>query len=338
MKLIIKSLRNILFAMPIVVGLANKCNGQKPSQVIDTSEYFTFKSSYWINLHHFLYQQAQGSQVKKAIEDGNRLLEIGDDSIRQSLLEIESKRLTKAIEYYKKHLISKSLFKLSNMRVWLENQMIDGIIQDTSYTSEYSQILNEFSSIYKKHFWPTHNAHNEKVLKKHFETIQQIEKKAVLRLEQLSGSTWPKGKVRIELTTYADYAGGYTTTYPDMVIFISTLDPLAFESDFIETVFHEGSHLLFTMEGIFRSKIFFKSQESKIEFPKELWHASQFYLCGVLIKDLLNPLGINHTLTMDAKKIYSKYNTPIFRKILDEYYSHKTDLDSTVNGLLINMK
>jgi hypothetical protein len=330
--------RNFLLPMALVVIMLSNAQGQHQALAIAKSEYFTFHSNYWINLHHFLYQQAQGSQVKKLMEDGNRLLNTGEDSIRLTLSLSESETWTKSIAYYDKHLITKSLFKLSNVRAWLEKQPLQEPITDTSFTDVYTKILNNFAPIYKKHFWPIHNAHNIGIINTHLKNIQRIEKDAVLRLEQLAGFKWPGDKVRVELTAYADYAGAYTITAPDMIIFISTLDPFSLQSEFIETVLHEGTHLLFTRESLFRSEIYFKSQDMKMEFPKELWHACQFYLCGRLIQDLLKPYGINHTLSMYLRKIYTEYNTAVFRQILDKYYLGEEGLESTVESLLKEVK
>jgi hypothetical protein len=332
-KLVFLLLRSFLLPLALVVGFVDNSQGQEQASMIAKSEYFEFHSNYWINIHHFLYQQAQGSQVKKLIEDGNHLLNIGEDSIRLILSLSESEKLARAIKYYNDHLTEKSLSKLSDIRTWLENQSHQEPITDTLFTSIY-KILNDFSHVYKRHYWPRHNAQNAQVLSAHLKVIKQVEKDAISKLEQLSGYNWPGVKVRVELTAYANYAGAYTVTDPNMIIFISSLDPFSLQSEFIETVFHEGSHLLFTRESPFRSEIYFKSQEMKMEFPKDLWHASQFYLCGRLIKDLLKPLGINHTLTMDLRKIFVKYSTSLFRQVLDKYYLGETNLESTVDSLL----
>jgi hypothetical protein len=318
----------------LLPGNLINCKGQEQTRVIGKSEYFEFHSNYWINLHHFLYQQAQGSQAQKLMEDGNQLLNIGEDSIRSTLSFSETEKLTSAIEYYKTHLIGRSLSELGNMHIWLEAQSYKGPITDTIFTAVYATTLNDFSPVYKMHYWPKHNAQNSLVLNTHIGIIRQIEKEAISRLEQLSGYSWPGIKVKVELTAYANYAGAYTVTKPGMAIFISSLDPFSLQSEFIETVFHEGSHLLFTQESLFRSKIYFRSQEMKMEFPKNLWHAGQFYLCGQLIKDLLKPFGTNHTLSMDLKKIFINYNKPLFRQVLEKYYKGEVSLESTVDSLL----
>ena len=191
---------NFLLSIMLLTGTVIKCKGQGQALMIGKSAYFEFHSNFWINLHHFLYQQAQGSQAKKLREDGNRLLDIGEDAIRPALSLSEAERLTSAIAYYNNHLIGKSLPQLGNLRTWLEGQSHKRPITDTTFTANYTKIVNDFSPVYKMHYWPTHNAQNARVVNTHIKILQQIEKEAISKLEQLAGYRWPGARVRIELT------------------------------------------------------------------------------------------------------------------------------------------
>lgn len=312
--------------------------GQTKTSIIDTSHYFEFHSDYWINLHHFLYQKADSGQLKNLLEDGLTFLDIGEDSVYDKLTDTESENLNEAVEYYKTHLTDKSLFRLGELRVWLQNQDPQRMIDDTTFSKPLTDMLNIASTVYRPHFWPLHNTQNRKILDSHKETILRLEEDVIDELERLSGDTWPKTKVRVDLTAYANWAGAYTPTRPKINIFISTLAPSSTNSHFIETLFHEGTHLLFTRKSPFRAKIYFMSADLDIQFPNNLWHACQFYLAGRVVQDHLRQSGIDHKLSMNVKNIFSNYNTQEFRSILEKYYQGKVDIDTTIKSLLRNLK
>ena len=323
----------------IFITFSTICFGQKEASLIKESRYFEFHSDFWINLHHFLYQQAKGDQVTHLQKDGYSILDVGEDSIFQILNTDERNILNASVQYYKDHLIDKSLlFDLGNLRLWLQNQDIQIPIIDTTFTKHYSQILNDFSSVYKSRYWGIHDKHNKIILDEHFMTVNELEVGMIDRLEYFAGYSWPESKIRIDLTAYASWAGAYTQTRPNFNIIISTLDPFSNQSAFIETVFHEGAHVLFSRESEFRSIIYNMSKEMDIEFPRNLWHASQFYLCGRLVQNELQKRNVNHELAMNVKNIFSGYNTSKFRATLESYLRDDTDLENTLRALLTDLK
>ncbi len=327
------------FACAILIAFTTHCIGQKKTSIIGESHHFEFHSNFWINLHHFLYQQAKGDQVTHLQKDGYSILDVGEDSIFQILNTDERNILNASIQYYKDHLTDKTLlFDLGKMRLWLQNQDIQIPITDTTFTKDYSQILNDFSSVYKSRFWEIHDRQNKRIFDEHFLTVNELEVGMIDRLEHFAGYSWPDSKIRIDLTAYASWAGAYTQTRPNFNIIISTLDPFSNQSAFIETVFHEGAHVLFNRESEFRSIIYNMSKEMDIEFPRNLWHASQFYLCGRLVQDELQKRNVNHELVMDVKNIFSIINTSKFRSALESYYRNDTDLENTIRALLIDLK
>lgn len=314
-------------------------NSQALSGKIKESQHFAFYSDYWINLHHFLYQMAKGDQKKHLQEDGNALIDIGDNGIIRVLSNEETSLLHTAVKYYRENLISKSLlFQLDSMRLWLQQHEAGRPISDTSYSAAFTQVLNDFIPVYSSRFWENHDAQNRKILDLYFETILDLEGPVTTRLGELAGLEWPDTVFRVDLTTYANWAGAYTQEHPTINVFISTLDPLSDDPAFVETVFHEGSHIIFSRFSAFRSDIFHMSKAMDIEFPKHLWHASQFYLCGRLVQDGLAEKGEDYALIMDRKHVFPEYNTSALREILEAYYQGDVDMEKTIRALLMNLE
>lgn len=312
-------------------------NGEKT--IIAETGYFEFHSDYWINLHHFLFQKAGRSQEKKLKEDGYQLLEINEAAVYKGLDTEQSKKLEEAVEYYQKNIVNKDLIRqLGKERVWLQKQNADNRITDTLFSKAYTKVLNQASEVYKTTFWPLHMKQNELVIERHLPIVKKMEGYYFSKITKLALQDWPsKTKVRVDLTAYANYAGAYTPTRPYFNLIISSLDPGTENTGFIETLFHEGTHLIFLYGGPFRSGIseIFDQEGFKMEYPGHLWHASMFYLCGRVVQDELEKLGIdNHQLTMDERNIYTRYNSEEFRRILELYYQGKSDFETTIIRLL----
>ena len=97
---------------------------------------------------------------------------------------------------------------------------------------------------------------------------------------------------------------------------------------------NDGAHIIFSRESEFRSHIYFQSKEMEMKFPRGLWHASLFYLCGRLVQDVLAERDISHELVMDTKDIFSYFNTKSFRSILEKFYQNEVDMKPSVRALL----
>ncbi|MDX1671691.1 MAG: hypothetical protein R3211_05070 [Balneolaceae bacterium] len=313
-------------------------NARTQPSVIDSTRYFTVHSHYWINLHHFLYQEAKGSQQKHLQDDGYALLEIGEDSVYNHLTAEEAATMEKAVEYYREHLIDRSLLRMNDLRVGLQQQDPETPVGGADFSAPFQEALNGASPVYRRHFWPLHDARNRRVYNRHKKMIKIMEESVVDELERVSGDRWPDSRVRIDLTAYANFAGAYTVDDPRPNSVISTLDPFSGTTLFIETLFHEGTHLLFIRSSPFRARIYTMSEEMGMEFPGYLWHICQFYLTGRIVQDLLEQQDIEHKLLMDVKKIYGTTADREFRSILETYYRGNASMDETIRQLLLKIK
>jgi len=296
-------MRHFVFVMLIIFI---SCSGNKKEVELST-DYFEFKNSYWINLHHFLYQKADSSQFKNLREDNLKFIEVGEADLIAKLSNDEKEILNQAVKYYRDSLISRNLRRdLSSLRNWLQQQEGSRVLTDATYGKNFIEVINKVSKIYDEYFWEIHKGHNLSVLAMHIKTIDKIEEEVLCKMERFSLNKWPdSSKVRVDITAYANWAGGYTVSKPEMNIVISTLDPTNLTSSFIETILHEGSHLLYLFgSSPVRDKIYYKSEELGMELPRNLWHASMFYLSGRATQEALLDKNIEHNLLIDEKNIF----------------------------------
>ncbi|MEO0571180.1 MAG: hypothetical protein AAF039_05695 [Bacteroidota bacterium] len=320
-------------------GTAQVLFGQDATRTLGATRYFSFHNNYWMNLHHFLYQSASGNQLSKLQQDGNKMLVIGEKGIQESITEKQGLILDSAIQYYKNKVIQKDLLRgLGYERYWLQKQAESKAIADTTVSQEFVDVLNRVSKAYRETYWPIHKKHNEEIFKHQIAKIRKLEERIIPRMEALSLTPWPSGeKVRVDLTVYANYAGAYTPTRPIFNVIVSTIDPRSYGPDFLETIFHEGSHLLFRYEGPWRERIFqaFEAGEFKMKFPRHLWHVSLFYLCGQVCVEEFERIGMDgYKMTMLTRNIFRRYHNAELFTILDDYMQKDLTLDATVTELL----
>lgn len=302
--------------------------------LLSETQYFSFHNNLWINLHHFLYEKASNGQQKHLQKSGLSLLNIGDDAVFNSMTEAEKNTVESAVEYYKKHMIKHNLLNSGRLLKWLyaqPTQTNDQFITDNKYSEKFSQLLNQLKPLYEQHYWPEHKKLNASLLKNHLETIKVTQASVIEKMQKLSGSQWQQ-KVRIDLTTYGNWAGAYSPEMDHIVV--SSIDPEIDSSLFIELVFHESSHLLFSRQSPFRKALKEQIDQLKLSGHRNLWHAAMFYLAGLATQEALKTLDINHQLFMAQRSIFSRYyDDPHFRSLLKKYYSEEIELNRMVEGL-----
>uniref|UniRef100_UPI0032EFB408 hypothetical protein n=1 Tax=Ekhidna sp. TaxID=2608089 RepID=UPI0032EFB408 len=326
---------NRLYIFMVSVLIHNGILAQHSSSAVLTTHYYEFHSNIWVNLHHFAYEKARGIQRAKMKSDGFELARMEEDSLLEGLTQEERGKYDRLISYYKSQFNDLDMRSdMSDLTVHLSNQGYHQLEPDSILNVNLASVLNDFLPIYLHKIWPLHDGANRELVMKYSKSIENAERMIIAAMERVSGDTWSSEKVRIDITAYASWAGAYSIISPRMNLFISTVDPVNNSTTFIETVFHESSHLLFSRNSPFRSEIYFTSQEMGIEFPNGLWHASLFYLCGIATRDYLRSEGIDHKLYMDIKGVFESTNTENFRTTLDKYYAGNIDRKEAIKLLL----
>ncbi|GAB5539885.1 MAG: hypothetical protein Salg2KO_19880 [Salibacteraceae bacterium] len=302
------------------------------SDTLYQTQYYSFHNNLWMNLHHFFYEKASNQQHKKLKEDGLAFREIGD-SLELSELSAQEKLIfDEGVKFYEKNIIDQELLHSGRIFKWLQAQPVSEIITDTSFSKDFTTVLNRLKPLYESHFWKRHQKENIDLLNNYIELIEETEREVIIKMESLSVSKW-SDHVRIDLTTYGNWASAYSPAFDNIVI--SSIDPVIHSSIFIEFVFHESSHLLFLRKSPFRMELFQKSKELEVELPRQLWHAAMFYLSGLATKDALARQGIDHELIMKKKNVFERYyNNEMFKSILRKYYHQEIEIDKMAIDLL----
>ncbi len=329
----ISSITLALIALSVELGTAQN---HAVEDLIGNTDYLRFHSNYWLNFHHFFYEHASRQQLAKLQEDDLGYVNARDAEIIEALT-VEDKALYKQIiEFYRTEVVERPLIRSGNLLHWLQFQPPARVVTDTTFGASFTGILNAGKDLYSQHFWQRHDELNKSLLNSYLDIIDSTEGSVISRMTQLSGAEW-NGVVRVDISTYGNWAGAYSPADDNIVV--STIDPFMHSTLFVEFVFHESSHLLFGIKSPFRVALYHASQKMEKDYPRQLWHASMFYLSGLATYYALKNIGIDHQLIMPQKEVFiNYYNQDKFKEILLAYYRAEIDLETTARRLISEVK
>src|SRR5262249_8886155 len=292
---------------------------------------FEFYSGFWLNLHHFLYQQAlirsgntraarssvDAAPCKKAPPDGDSAW-------------------TVALDYYVAAMIKRDLLfdqGMVDINARL-GQLGEGPIGNLSaLDSSLISRLAGAAPAYRSFWWKDHNQANRAWVARVAPLLKEMGDEISARLMSLYHTKWPEG-VRVEMASYANWAGAYTSDHP-LVITMSSDDKSDREYEGLETLFHEASH---GFDPLQEQRIAAECKAQNRRPPRNLWHAMIFYTTGEVVKKTLashhrgsyTPYAYYHGIYDRGWKAYLRALEADWQPYLDG----KTDFDHALSRLV----
>ncbi|MGB6945460.1 MAG: hypothetical protein WBE37_23890 [Bryobacteraceae bacterium] len=273
---------------------------------------FEFHSGFWVNLHHFLYEQA-GSQTPLA-----------DDSPAWQ----------RALEYYRREVVKRNL--LSDEAATINNRLsgLDNApaLRDSGLPPGLIAALEAAAPIYKARWWPDHDRANRAWIAAVTPLVSKYSESLKKELAAAYQTGWPAAPIRTDVTEYASFAGAYTTLDPTHIT-VSSINPGNQGDAALEVLFHEASH---AMVGKIRTALEDEaSRQHKLLRRRDFWHALLFYTTGEIVEQHRNgyvPYAVKNGL----------YNRawPGAPEVLDAdwkpYLDGKIDLAAAVHRLVLD--
>lgn len=246
---------------------------------------FEFHSGFWINLHHFLYEEAA------LRDDGPRPvrhepISADDTAVESTLTPDEQKTWNSAIAYYKANLICKDLLANDAMRN-IKNQLEQSADEDSlrrTMRMEPALIaaLNRAAPIYRAHWWTRHDRANHAWIDAVNPLLAEHGRALTVDLSKAFGAPWPEQALRVDVVSYANWAGAYTSLRPSRIT-VSSLDARNQQTAALEILFHEASHTLVENVGDTLIRDFAAHRKTA---PRDLWHALLFFTAGYYVHQI----------------------------------------------------
>jgi hypothetical protein len=292
---------------------------------------FEFHSGFWINLHHFIYNQTlllhpvKGASMRRLINKDTVDLNSLDETTRQQWL--------MAVDYYAKNVVTKDLLfdtglvKIKNILEDKENELV---LSGPAIPAALEMVLNGVAQNYRTVFWEKQNRNNQQwisliqpLVEKYGDTLRR-------ELQRLYLSHWPEEVIRVDVTNYASWSGAYTSLYPNRIT-ISSTDSRNQESAALEIIFHEASHTL--IDPISNRIDAICRRDNKSLPNATLWHAILFYTTGAVVKrhfPQYMPYGDENGLWTRAWPMYIDY----LKKDWQPYLTGEVPFDHAIETLV----
>jgi hypothetical protein len=166
--------------------------------------------------------------------------------------------------------------------------------------SEDMGALRAAMPTYRAHWWWGHDGANRRWIAQLLPLIPETEDWLATRLAQVYGGHWPAEPIRVDLTAYANWQGGYTISGQPATppyITISSTDPANQDGSALEILFHEASHVIASgigprgVEGPLEAALATAYRARRETPPLDLGHVIIFYSAGELTRQCLQGRG-----------------------------------------------
>jgi hypothetical protein len=252
---------------------------------------FELHSGFWINLHHTLYGQARQSRDGRGSPSG-----IGATTHRTPS---EQVAWDAAVAYYAANYQDKDLLFNTEL-ILLKNQLGDfeqcdelsGAKKktcDAGLPPKLTRILDAAAPVYRAHEWPEHDRANRQWIAGVSPLVRTKGVELSQRLAEIYQARWPKERIRVDVSAFANYAGAYTTLDPLRVL-ISSTDPRNQGNSALEVLFHEASNGIAEPVQLAINR---ECHQRDKAIPRDLWHALVFYTTGEIIKPVVTAENTN---------------------------------------------
>jgi hypothetical protein len=244
---------------------------------------FEFHSGFWLNLHHTLYHQAR---QQRNIGSPNAALPA-------NLTPPEQKAWDAAVAYYLQTYAGKDLLFSLDL-VLIKNQLGDfetcedlaGSKKrtcDAGLPKRLTEVLDAAAPVYRAHLWSEHDRGNRRWIAAVAPLVRRSGVNLSHRLAEIYQTDWPRERIRVDVTAFANASGAYTTLEPLRVTVAST-DTRNQGPESLEILFHEASH---GISDNVQDAILRECRQRDKPVPRDLWHALLFYTTGETIRPVL---------------------------------------------------
>ena len=225
----------------VIPGPATSQAATKP---VGATKLFAMQSNFWVNLHHFLYVTAR---ARRGL-DGTRATvtaSLGDTVGYASLPAPLRSDWDEALAYYSRAIAERDiLFDSALVVVNVSLSHASGeSLRGVGLDSELTQALERAAPVYRRLWWPKHDAANHRWIAAAQPLLAQRGDSAAAWEARAFSVRWSDTPVPVDVSAYANWAGAYTTEDPGHITISSLAADIQGTAGF-EILFHEVLHTM----------------------------------------------------------------------------------------------
>lgn len=232
-----------------------------------------FRSDFWLNLHHLLYQQAR---ARRGVADASYPATVGagtDTAGFGALGDDTRAGWDRALAYYDSAFASLAIdhdSALVETSYALAGRADTPLRPGLGLPAGLVAALADAAPAYRATAWPRHDAANRAWAAAMLALLDQHGTTLVAALERVYRVPWPRRPVPVEVVAYANWAGAYTTLDPTLVT-MSSLYRGHRGTLGLEQLVHEVSH----------------GMTDSVDVARDAAHAIVFYAAGSLVQGVV---------------------------------------------------
>jgi len=287
-------------------------------------------SSFWQNLHHFLYASAWAG---RAVPPGARPLAMslppGSDV---SMTPGEKATWDKAVAVYDREFAAKDLLfdpGMTMIKLGLSDR--DDALTDAPFDDELKLLLMSAAPIYRKYWWPAHDVANRAWIEDAARGMRKYAPAIIGRLTTLYGVRWFATTVRVDVVRVGKSQGAYTSDNPTHIV-VASADGSYGQWSSVEMLFHESSHGLIQKVSAAVDGALAATKKRR----SDLWHVVLFYIAGEVTKQELANDGVQYKPYLYAtglfERAWSQFRGPV-EQYVQAYVDGRTTLDQMAANL-----
>jgi hypothetical protein len=255
-----------------------------PHDLISGTPIFEYHDFVWVNLHHYLYNEAFPTHH-------------GNGQEIPGMTPAESAAVDSAIAFYRERYKGRDLLFDTDLLATTELLVLAGnasTLPPSAMADDLRAQLSAVYPIYRRHLWRLQAAQNDRWIADNQQLMGRYGPSIQRKLETVLRRKFSDGPYQEFVVNEANWAGGYTAnredvhTYPQT--FISSGRPDYSGLKGLEMVFHESLHA-----GPFSQVQEALDQEfarHNVQDKLSLWHFVLFYSAGEATREVLARDGI----------------------------------------------
>jgi hypothetical protein len=288
-------------------------------------------SSFWQNLHHFLYVSAW--QTRLTGRGTFRLaMPIPDGPVM--MLPADEAGWDAAVSYYDRKLASKNLlFDAGMTRIKIALTDPDDSLRGSAIDADLRATLLAAAPIYRKYYWANHDAANRAWIADAVQRTTPVAQPIIDRLTRLYGTQWFTTPVRVDVVRAGQSQGAYTSNEPTPHIVVASADASYGQWAATEMLFHESSHPL--IRNV--SSAIDRAGRAANKQTRDLWHVVLFSMAGEVTRQTLEARGVQYSPYLYAlglfDTVWPRLEAPV-ELLVRPYVDGKTTLDQMAADLV----
>jgi len=299
-----------------------------PGYLSESAKYVFF-NHYWLNMHHFLQHEAR---IKDKTDSSSV-----ESGIWKKLSSSDKNIFGEVVGFYQKKLTNKNLRSsdyMSAFKTWVIGQKEKGLSSVPAEFKEHTEHLENFTPIYNQYLWKTHSARNKKVISEKINLIKATEDSVFEKIADLAHSYWPRNKIRVDITYFANSRNNaFTTIFPTHIVMPST-NYTTTQGSWVELIYHEAGHQIIRGGTGFIAGTIQDVSTVENKGLRSLSHAYLFYIAGTAAKENFQKEGIeDYEIYMIRNNVYGLY-IPALKKYMPEYINRTATLADVTRRII----